>query len=568
MNNDSWKFSELKFVKPNLDVYRDYFQDALRRVEEAKDGEEIMELILEVDEMIRKADDLVRVAFIRNSLDTRDPFYKAQQRWFDENLIYYDQANISFNDAIYNSPFRSYIEKELGPSYFIDTDIQLKTFSDDCIELYQKSSELCSEYQDLMESAEYEILGETRDLGRLRFLFGHSDRAVRKEAFQAFSRLIEERESKLEEIWSELINVRNEIGKRLGYENYIPVGYLLNRHIDYTPEDVEVFRKQVLEEVVPLCEKLYEAQRKRLGIDELMVYDEKAVFPEGNARRIGDEDYLIEKTREMYHNISPETGEFIDYMLEHELFEYKDRPGKDPMGYGLILLARKAPFVFTRFDGTISDFQVVTGDLGEAFVRYVASRKQPVKDYYSATTDLMELYALCMCQFAYGYAEDFFGDEADRYRFYNMQEVLTMIPAACAVDEFQHVCYGNPNLTPKERTKEWRKIEKKYLPWRKYDDEFMESGGYWYSSAHIFIYPFYFINYAIARVHAMEMKKRYALNPEDTWRQFMSLIEQGGRLRYKDVLEKTELTPLFQEGGVKQAMSYAKEVMDKYLEYI
>lgn len=564
--NDAWKFSELKYARPDLRVYQAMFEDSARRVEEATEGEEVLQTILEVDEMSRRADDLVRVALIRNTMDTKNPFYMEQQRWFDENMIYYDEAVLKFKDAVYNSAFRGYIEEMLGAEYFIDADIQRKTFSEDCIELYQKEGELATEYQAILESIEVEILGENRDLNQLKALFGHEDRSVRKEAFDALAKHLKKNEARLEEIWDGLIKVRNQIGQNLGHENYITAGYLDNRHLYYTPEDVEVFRNQVVGELVPLCEKLYKAQQERLGLDELMTYDEKAVFPGGNIHGIGNAEEMMQRTAELYHALSPETGEFIDFMLEHELIDYEDRPGKASISYGIILLAKKAPFVFTRFNGTSADFQVATGDIGEAFVRYVASNKQQIKEYYDPSTEVLETYALSMGQFAYDYAEILFGDEADKCRFYNMQDLISVIVSACLVDEFEHICYANPDLTPKERTAEWRRLEKKYMPWRKYDEEFMERGGYWYSVPHIFIYPLYYIGYSLARVHALEMKKKYAEDPKGTWQNFMELIEQGGKLNYKEIVEKAGLTPLFQEGAVKQAMSYAKEVMEEYLE--
>ena len=564
--NDAWKFSELKYARPDLRVYQAMFEDSARRVEEATEGEEVLQTILEVDEMSRRADDLVRVALIRNTMDTKNPFYMEQQRWFDENMIYYDEAVLKFKDAVYNSAFRGYIEEMLGAEYFIDADIQRKTFSEDCIELYQKEGELATEYQAILESIEVEILGENRDLNQLKALFGHEDRSVRKEAFDALAKHLKKNETRLEEIWDGLIKVRNQIGQNLGHENYITAGYLDNRHLYYTPEDVEVFRNQVVEELVPLCEKLYKAQQERLGLDELMTYDEKAVFPGGNIHGIGNAEEMMQRTAELYHALSLETGEFIDFMLEHELIDYEDRPGKASISYGIILLAKKAPFVFTRFNGTSADFQVATGDIGEAFVRYVASNKQQIKEYYDPSTEVLETYALSMGQFAYDYAEILFGEEADRCRFYNMQDLISVIVSACLVDEFEHICYANPDFTPKERTAEWRRLEKKYMPWRKYDEEFMERGGYWYSVPHIFIYPLYYIGYSLARVHALEMKKKYAEDPKGTWQNFMELIEQGGKLNYKEIIEKAGLTPLFQEGAVKQAMSYAKEVMEEYLE--
>ena len=565
--HNTWKFSELKLAKTDLRVYMDIFEDATRRIEEATDGADVVQIILELDEMTRRADDLVRLAHIRSTIDTKDPVYQEQLAWLGENMIYYDQAVMDFKDAVYNSRFREYLEGVLGSAYFISADIERQTFSEDCIGLYQKEVELYTEYLTIMGSAEVDILGEKRNIAQLKLLFTHDDREVRRSAFKALSQVLEENESRLEELWGELIKVRDEHGKKLGYNNFIPVGYLHNQHIHYSPADIEVFRKQVVEEIVPLCEKIYEAQRKRLGVDEFMSYDEKAVFYGGTARRIGDDEYVIEKARAMYNDISQEAGEFIDYMLTHELFEYKERPGKEAGGYGTMLLSYKAPFVFTHFDGSIADFNVITRDLGEAFVRYKASRTQPIKEYYSATSDVMEIYALSMDQFADSYVEDFFGDDADKYRLYSLQDIITFIPIGCAVDEFQHICYENTDLTPKERALEWRKLEKKYMPWRKYDnDEFMERGGYFYSIQHIFVYPFYYIDYALARVHALEMKKKYAVHPEVTWQNYMDLIAQGGRVGYAEVVNKLGLTPLFQDGAVAKATSYAKAVMNEYIE--
>ena len=159
MSANFWKFSELKYAKPDLRVYVDIFNDAIKRVEEAQDGDEVVQVILELDETTRRADDLVRLAFIHGSLDTKNPYYKEQQRWFDENLIYYDQAIYNFREAVYNSPFRSHLEAIFGTAYFIDADIQRKTFAEECIELYQRENELCTEYQELIEWAEVELRG-------------------------------------------------------------------------------------------------------------------------------------------------------------------------------------------------------------------------------------------------------------------------------------------------------------------------------------------------------------------------------------------------------------------------
>ena len=298
-----------------------------------------------------------------------------------------------------------------------------------------------------------------------------------------------------------------------------------------------------------------------------MAYDEKFVFPDGNAEPIGDEKYMVAEAQKMYHDLSPETGEFIDFMIEHELMDLENKPNKANTGYMTDLTKYRAPFVFSCFNHTIFDMQVLSHELGHAFAGYRAMRHQPVMAYYSESTDIAEIHSMSMEQFCYPYAERFFGDAADKYRFAHLQEALTFVPFGVAVDEFQHIVYENPDLTPKERTMEWHKLEEKYMPWRKYEnDPFMERGGYWYHKIHIFLYPFYYINYTLTTMGAMEFKKRYAENKEEAFKDYLTLCDIGGSLSYLESLKAAHLHVPFEEGSVANAISYAKDILLKAIE--
>ena len=165
-----------------------------------------------------------------------------------------------------------------------------------------------------------------------------------------------------------------------------------------------------------------------------------------------------------------------------------------------------------------------------------------------------------MEQFAYPYAEQFFGSQADKYRLQHLQEALTFVPFGVAVDEFQHICYENPSLTPKERTLEWQKLEKKYMPWRKYDpDDFFDRGGYWYHELHIYLYPFYYINYTLTTMGAMEFKKKYHSDRKAAWEDYLKLCKCGGSLSYLETLRLAGLSVPFEEGSVAKATGFARE---------
>ena len=559
-----WKFSELKYKRPDKDEVVKLITENTEAVRNASSGEEVYEILMRGEKTSRELSTMFTIVSIRHTLDTRDEFYDKENQWLNETLPTIMPYMIQYNAAIEESPYRPYIEEKLGKQFFVEMDLQKKTFCDENIPLMQQEAKLTDEYQSIMAQCQVEFMGEKRNLYGLQKFFEHDDREVRRAAFRAYSDFYHGHEERLEEIWDELIKIRNQMGRNLGFENFIPVGYMNQGRTDYGKEEVASFREQVRKELVPFCQKLYEAQAKRLGIDKVYAFDEKRVFPDGNATPIGDDDFMIREAQKMYHELSPETAEFIDFMIGHELLDLKNKPGKASTGYMTLLPSLDAPFVFSCFNQTIFDMQVLTHELGHAFAGYRACRKQPVETYFFSSTDIAEIHSMSMEQFTYGYAERFFGDDADKYRFAHLQEAITFVPFGVAVDEFQHICYEHPELTPKERTYEWHKLEEKYMPWRAYDnDEFMERGGYWYHKLHIYLYPFYYINYTLTTMGAMEFKKKYAEDPENAWKDYLALTDVGGSKSYLEILKCANLSVPFEEGAVKRATGYAIDILEK-----
>ena len=568
MTTGPWKFTELKFPKPDLDVFTHLYTDAIERVNQAQHGDDILEILFEVDELSRKVTDLLSTTLIRHTMDLTDEKYAEDQRWYEENQHLFIKCILDFGDAIYNSPFKDYIESKVGPMFFAKTDTKRRTFCEANTPLQHREAELLAEYEQIIGSCNVEILGEPRSFIGLQDLMSHEDREVRREAFKAFSEFLAGCEEKLEVIWTELLTLRDQMGKNLGFDNYIPLAYMDRQRFDYGQEEVANFRKQVLEEIVPLCSKMYEFQAKNLGLDELKIYDEKTLFGDGNPKPIGDRDYMFRETVKALREMSPETDEFISFLLEHELIDYEVRPNKAPREYATLLPSRKAPFVFYHFDGSPASLRNLHEGLGYAFAGYKASRRQYLEEYYASSSDIMEIHAMSMVHFVYKYADRFFGDDASKYIFSVLHEYITFIPFGVAVDEFQHICYANLDMTPRERTQLWRDLEKKYMPWRNYDedDEFMEKGGYWYHKPHIFLYPFYYIDYALATINALENYQKYEERPGTAWKEYLELTDLGGSKSYLETLSLSKLTPAFQDGAVANSIQYVKGILDEYMQ--
>ncbi len=560
-------FDTLEYVRPDYDQMKGIWEEAASRIRTATDYSQVKEAMKTVEEASKHLITMNSICNIRNTLDTTDAYYEKELEFNQNTYPTVIESEMAYEQSILESPFAGEIEAEYGRELLLGMRQDLDSFNPALVPFLQKEAELTTRYQKLMATAQIPFRGETYNLYGIQKFFENQDRQTRKEAFRAYSDFYRGNEEELEDIFAQLVQVRNEMGKALGDENFISLGYKQQGRRDYGQKEVEAFREQVRKEIVPLCQKLYEAQAKRIGVDEIKVYDEKFVFPDGNAEPAGDDDYMIEQARGMYHEMRPETGEFIDFMIDHKLMDLKNKANKASTGYMTYLPDYQAPYVFSCFNHTIFDMQVLSHELGHAFAGYQAMRHQPIASYYSSATDIAEIHSMAMEQFAYPYAERFFGKDADKFRFAHLQEAVTFVPFGVAVDEFQHIMYAHPELTPKQRTYEWHKLEEKYMPWRKYeDDEFMERGGYWYHKLHIFLYPFYYINYTLTTMGAMEFKKRYEENREAAWEDYLCLCNAGGSLSYLALLKAANLSVPFEEGSVQKAMSYTKEILLKQIQ--
>ena len=564
-----FKFKDIQYTRPDCEAFQKLAEDNAEKIKNAVSYSEAKKIFLEFDKAESEFFDMGNIAYIRHTIDTSDEFYDKENEFLNEKTPELMPSLLAFSNAVYDSRFKPDFVAEFGEQMFAEIELRRKSFSEKNIPLLQKEARLCNEYEKIIASADILFDGKHLNLYGIMSYFENPDRKVRHDAYKAYSKFYESNEENFERIWDELIKVRTEMGKNLGFENYIPLGYMNQGRTDYDEKDVAAFREQVREELVPFCAKLYEAQAKRIGVDKVKAYDEAYLFNDGNAVPVGDDDFLIEQAREMYHDMSKETGEFVDFMLGHDLLDVKNKPKKASTGYMTGLNSIKAPFVFSCFNHTTGDVQVLTHEFGHAFAGYMAMRNQPVSTYYSESTDIAEIHSMSMEQFAYPYAEKFFGDKADKFRFSHLQEALTFVPFGVAVDEYQHIVYANPELTPKQRTAEWKKLEEKYMPWREYDDiDFFAKGGWWYHKIHIFLYPFYYINYTLTTMGAMEFKKKMHEDKESAWKDYLNLCKVGGSLGYKETLKYANLSLPFEKGSVKRAVSYAEDILLSQIEKI
>lgn len=555
------KFSQMKFKKPDLKkIERDC--DAI--INEFNSAECFEDQNKALKKMFKYSQHLYTnfsIAYVKYTCDTQDPQNVANQELIDEISPLIGVFSNRFNKALVSSKFRPELEAKWGKHLFNMVECQLETFDEKIVPELQEINKLSSEYTKLMAAAKIEFRGETYNLSQMGKFTISPDRKTRKEAAVASAKFYEDNFDKIGEIYDKLVKTRHAMAQKLGYENFVELGYKSLTRTDYNAEDVKGYREQIYTDLVPLTNKLFKEQAKRLKIRNPQSYDYNIDFLSGNATPKGDRDYLVAQASKMYAELSPETDAFFTFMKENELLDLETRQGKAGGGYMTYFPDYKAPFIFSNFNGTSGDVDVLTHEVGHAFQGYM-SRYISCPDYHMPTAEACEIHSMSMEFIAHPWMEYFFNEEADKYRYSHTVDALTFIPYGVAVDEFQHFVYENPKITHEERCAKWREIEKKYLPHIKYDHTpVLEKGGYWMRQGHIFGTPFYYIDYTLAQVVAFQFFNEARRDHAKAWRKYVKLCKMGGKYPFTELLKRANLKNPFVDGTVKNAVKPLKKYL-------
>ena len=559
-------FREMPYVRPDMEALKAVYQSTAEKLRAAKDYAEARAAFFALQDAEEESGTMMSLCHVRASIDTGDAYYEAEQKWLREQNAALIPLRKAYRQALADCPFRGDFDAEFGPQLMKLVDAGLKTTDERIIQETIREGELTTAYEKDSAMATTEFRGEKCNFYGLLKHMESTDRAERREAYHAWAKLYEEISPKLDAEFDELVHLRDGMAHKLGFDSYTDLAYLSRRRFDYTQADAAEFRRQVKEIITPAVAELREKQRKRLGLDRLCYYDEALKFPEGNANPIGDMETLVKKAQAMYREMSPETGEFFDFMAKYHLFDLETRPGKRMGGYMTSFPAWKAPFIFSNFNGTSADVDVLTHEAGHAFQGYLAMRSIPVRMLSGSTAEINEVHSMSMEHFAYPWMESFFGENSGKYLTNHLLDALGVIPYMVCVDEFQHRVYADPQMDAKGRRKVWREIEKTYMPWRDYDGEpFLEEGGFWMQKQHIFLYPFYYIEYALAQMCAFQFYGRMKRDRAAAWQDYLRLCRAGGTKGYFDLLKVGNLLNPFRPGTVEASVGHViEELKERY----
>lgn len=556
------KFKDYNYERPNIDHIKIQFTDLINRFKDASDVETQNSIIKETNKLRNHVDTMATLVSIRHSINTEDEFYAKENDFIDENGPIYQNLISKFYEVLIQSKFRSELEETWGKQLFNLAELQIKSFSDEIIEDLVRENKLVTEYDKLIASAKLDFQGEIRNLSQMTPFIESKDRNIRKGAYETFSSFFIENEAEFDRIYDELVKVRDTMAKKLGFNNYVELGYARLSRSDYDSNMVANYRKQVKTDLVPLVAELKDRQRKRLGLERIKYYDEPLEYLTGNATPKGNPEWIIQNGKKMYKELSKETDKFFTFMVEKELLDLESKKGKMSGGYCTILPEFKSPFIFSNFNGTSGDIDVLTHEAGHAFQSYM-SLDFELPEYGFPTYEACEIHSMSMEFITWPWMELFFQEDVDKYKYSHLAGAINFIPYGVTVDEFQHFVYENPGATPEMRKAKWREIEKTYLPFRDYEDnEFFNNGGYWFRQGHIFSTPFYYIDYTLAQVCAFQFWVKDREGHKNAWEDYLNLCKAGGSLPFLELVKLGNLDNPFVDGTIKRVVKPLKEWLD------
>ncbi len=558
------KFSEFKYERINLEEVAKASEELLAELKQQTTAEDFYRVFLKQNEMEKHIETMATLASVRHSINTRDEFYEKENDFWDEAIPQLQVYSVRLAQAVLDFPQREELMKYIPEPYFLSAEFALKTFDEKIIPLLQQENKLTSEYGKLKANAEIEFEGKTYNLSSISPLIQDKDRDVRKRAYDAKMAFYQKNEAEFDRIYDELVKVRTQIAHELGFKTFTELAYYRMDRFDYNQDMVANYRRQILEDIVPLTREIYARQTRRLGLDKLRYYDMGYEFESGNPTPKGSADDLVKAAVNMYHQMSPQTGEFIDMMYENEMWDLLSRDGKQMGGYCTSIPEYGVPFIFSNFNGTSGDVDVLTHEAGHAF-QFYSSRNIPIISCQWPTMESAEIDSMSMEFFAYPWMKDFFGDDTQKYYYSHFCGTLTFLPYGVLVDHFQHEVYNHPEMTIEERKATWRKLEKMYCPDRDFEGcEILDKGCWWYQQGHIFESPFYYIDYCLAQVCALQFWVKAHRNVPGYFDDYLHLVSLGGTKTFTKLVRAANLKVPFEDGCIKEIASEAKSYIDSF----
>ena len=547
------KFHDMKYVRPDMAEKANEISGLAEQVKAAGEEAKILEIFEAFNTISDGIDTAGTLASIRHTVDTRDEFYDKENDYFDEQSPIVTDKSLSFYRSVLASPHKEVLAKKYGNILLEAMEVAVKSSDERLIALQQEENALETAYEKLYASAKIPFEGKELTVSQLTPYKQDTNRALRKAAFEAEGGFFDGHREELDEIYDKMVKNRTKQAGILGFDSFTPLGDIRMQRLGYGRKEVKACRDAVVSGIVPQVQKLKQLQAQRTGIADMRFYDDVFFFQDGNPTPKGTPEEILAAGQKMYRELSPETAEFIDFMMDGDLFDVLSKPGKAPGGYCTYIPGYKSPFIYSNFNGTAGDVDVLTHEAGHAFAAYQAAKLGLTPMLRSPSLESCEIHSMSMEVLTSDYHHLFFGEDTGKYEVSHAEDGMFFMPYGCMVDEFQENVYNQPGLTPAQRNAMWLELEKKYRPWINFENlPFYSRGAGWQRQLHIYTAPFYYIDYVLAQAVALEFHLAWMKDKKDAWQRYLALVNKGGTENYQGLVHAAGFKTPFEQGTMEE----------------
>lgn len=410
-----------------------------------------------------------------------------------------------------------------------DTALQVELFRSENVTLETETSKLGQKYQKIIGGLTVHFEGKEQTLIQMSRHLEGTERNYRQKAWELVANRRLEESEKIDSHIDDLAKLRNQMSENAGFSNYRDYAHKRLGRFDYSPDDCISFQNAIEEEMVPLLRELQDERIQELNINELKPWD-TATDPKGRPplepfEKVSD---LIECSQSIFNQVDGNLSDWFQTMQDLDLLDLANRKGKAPGGYQCSLDESRLPFIFMNSVGVQRDVETLLHEAGHAF-HSMASQNEPLHSYRHAPIEFCEVASMAMELLGSEFLEEFYNsEEARRARINHLEGIVFVFPWIATVDAFQHWLYLNPDHSTEDRDKAWSNLIDRFggnVDWTHYE---LAKAKLWHKQLHIFLHPFYYVEYGIAQLGALQVWANYKNNKSKALNDYKAALALGG----------------------------------------
>jgi len=459
---------------------------------------------------------------------------------------------------------RSQLPKDRYHVFDRDTELHVELFRPENVPLETEEAKLGQQYQELSGSLTVQFQGQERTLPQMARFLEEPDRAVRQQAWELVAKRRLQEAEKFDEIFERLLSLREKIASNAGFKNFLEYSFRARGRFDYTPEDCRKFHQAIELEVVPLLRQLHRQRKAQLKVDSVRPWD-VAVDPLNRPalRPFEQIDQMVNRTQNIFNRLDGGLANGFKTMRDLRLLDLENRKGKAPGGYQSTLSEARLPFIFMNAVGVQRDVDTMLHEAGHAF-HALAARREDLYLYRNAPIEFCEVASMSMELLGNQFLEEFYSPaDANRARRKHLEGIIDVFPWIAIVDAFQHWIYTHRGHSRAERANAWLALMDRFggdVDWTGYEKE---RAHLWHRQLHIFLHPFYYVEYGIAQLGALQVWMNSKRDQAGALAAYQKGLSLGGSRPLPELFQAAGCTFDFSAKTVKPLIQMVQTELEK-----